>query len=95
MTDTAETTEEFDYPIKDVLATRLAYLALRKQALALADEFGRHSQDVLPDARTARSERGQQIQQQGEALNSRHSSVPETEMPKPPDSMPVVNRLKR
>jgi hypothetical protein len=41
----------FDYGIKDAIVTRPAYLAMRKQALALAEAFGRHSGDVLPEAR--------------------------------------------
>jgi hypothetical protein len=41
----------FAYPVKDAIATRVAYRAMRKQALALAEEFGRHSGDILPDAR--------------------------------------------
>jgi hypothetical protein len=41
----------FDYAVKDAIVTRPAYLALRKQALALIEEFGRHNADVLPGAR--------------------------------------------
>jgi DNA polymerase I-like protein with 3'-5' exonuclease and polymerase domains len=41
----------FEYPVKDAIATRVAYRAMRKQALALAEEFGRHGGDILPDAR--------------------------------------------
>jgi DNA polymerase I-like protein with 3'-5' exonuclease and polymerase domains len=40
----------FDYAAKDAVVTRAAYRAMRKQALALAEEFGRHDPDVLPDA---------------------------------------------
>src|SRR5262249_33767316 len=40
-----------EYAIKDAIATRRTYLAIRRQALALAEEFGRNSADVLPDAR--------------------------------------------
>jgi DNA polymerase family A len=41
----------FSYAIKDAIVTRPAYLAIREQALALADAFDRVSADVLPDAR--------------------------------------------
>jgi hypothetical protein len=41
----------FDYAVKDALVTRPTYLAIRKQARALAGEFGRHGADVLPGAR--------------------------------------------
>jgi hypothetical protein len=41
----------FDYAVKDALVTRLTYLAIRKQARALVEEFGRYSADVLPGAR--------------------------------------------
>jgi hypothetical protein len=41
----------FEYGIKDAIATRPAYLAIRKQALAVAEGFGRHSSDILPGAR--------------------------------------------
>jgi hypothetical protein len=41
----------FSYAIKDAVVTRPTYLAIRRQALALADEFDRHGSDVLPDAR--------------------------------------------
>jgi DNA polymerase I-like protein with 3'-5' exonuclease and polymerase domains len=41
----------FQYGVKDAIVTRPAYLAMRKQALALVEAFGRHSGDVLPDAR--------------------------------------------
>jgi hypothetical protein len=40
----------FEYGIKDAIATRLAYLAIREQARAIADQLGRHSQDILTDA---------------------------------------------
>jgi DNA polymerase I-like protein with 3'-5' exonuclease and polymerase domains len=40
----------FEYGVKDAIVTRPAYLALRTQALALVEEFGRHSSDILPDA---------------------------------------------
>src|SRR5262249_54026926 len=39
------------YGIKDVIVTRLTYLAVRKQALALAEAFGLHGSDILPGAR--------------------------------------------
>jgi hypothetical protein len=41
----------FDYAIKDAIVTRLAYLEIRKQARALVEAFGRHSTDILPNAR--------------------------------------------
>jgi hypothetical protein len=41
----------FDYAIKDVIVTRPAYLAIRKQAVGLVEELGRYSADVLPEAR--------------------------------------------
>lgn len=41
----------FDYAIKDALATRPTYLAIRKQALAVVEEFGLYCGDILPDAR--------------------------------------------
>jgi hypothetical protein len=41
----------FTYGVKDAVVTRPAYLAIRRQALALADEYARHGGDVLPDAR--------------------------------------------
>jgi hypothetical protein len=41
----------FVYGIKDAIATRPAYLAIRKQALAVVEGFGRHSSDILPGAR--------------------------------------------
>jgi DNA polymerase I-like protein with 3'-5' exonuclease and polymerase domains len=41
----------FSYAMKDAIVTKPAYLAIRKQALALVEEFGRHSNDILPDAR--------------------------------------------
>jgi DNA polymerase I-like protein with 3'-5' exonuclease and polymerase domains len=41
----------FDYAIKDVIVTRSAYRAIRKQARTLAEEFGRLSSDIRPDAR--------------------------------------------
>ncbi len=41
----------FAYAVKDALATRLAYREIRKQALALAEAFGRHSSDIPPGAR--------------------------------------------
>jgi hypothetical protein len=41
----------FAYAVKDAIVTRPAYLALRKRALALAEEFGRTSADVRADAR--------------------------------------------
>jgi hypothetical protein len=49
--DWAEVEEGFfRYAVKDALVTRPAYLALREQALALAEESGRRCGDVLPDA---------------------------------------------
>jgi hypothetical protein len=41
----------FEYGVKDAVVTRPAYLAIRKQGLGLAEEFARHSSDVLPAAR--------------------------------------------
>src|SRR5262249_27639663 len=41
----------FDYAIKDVIVLRPTYRAIRKQALALVEEFGRSSTDILPMAR--------------------------------------------
>src|SRR5262249_17958279 len=41
----------FKYGIKDAIVTRPTYQAIRKQALALAEAFGRHRNDILPDAR--------------------------------------------
>jgi DNA polymerase I-like protein with 3'-5' exonuclease and polymerase domains len=41
----------FDYAVKDAIVTRLAYLAIRKQALTLVEQFGRHNNDILLDAR--------------------------------------------
>jgi DNA polymerase I-like protein with 3'-5' exonuclease and polymerase domains len=41
----------FQYGIKDAIVTRPTYLAIRKQALALAEAFGRHGGDILPGAR--------------------------------------------
>jgi DNA polymerase I-like protein with 3'-5' exonuclease and polymerase domains len=41
----------FDYAIKDAIVTRPAYLAIRKRAVAIIDEFGRYCGDVLSDAR--------------------------------------------
>jgi DNA polymerase I-like protein with 3'-5' exonuclease and polymerase domains len=41
----------FDYAIRDAIVTRPAYAALRKQALAIVEQFGRHSSDILPEAR--------------------------------------------
>jgi hypothetical protein len=41
----------FRYAIKDAIVTRPTYLAIRRQALALAEEFDRHGSDVLPEAR--------------------------------------------
>jgi hypothetical protein len=41
----------FDYAVKDAIVTRLAYGALRKQGLALVEEFGRNSSDIRADAR--------------------------------------------
>jgi DNA adenine methylase len=50
--DWAEVDEGFfAYGVKDAIVTKAAYLAIRKQALALVDEFGRHSNDILPGAR--------------------------------------------
>jgi DNA polymerase I-like protein with 3'-5' exonuclease and polymerase domains len=48
-----DTVEEgfFVYAVKDAIATRPTYLALRKQAQALAEAFGRHGGDILPGAR--------------------------------------------
>jgi hypothetical protein len=40
----------FDYAAKDAIVTHLAYRAIREQALALVEQFGRHSRDILPDA---------------------------------------------
>jgi site-specific DNA-adenine methylase/DNA polymerase I-like protein with 3'-5' exonuclease and polymerase domains len=40
-----------DYAIRDAIVTRPTYLAIRKQALAVAEKFGRDSSDILPDAR--------------------------------------------
>jgi DNA polymerase I-like protein with 3'-5' exonuclease and polymerase domains len=39
------------YAVKDSIVTKPTYLAIRKQALALVEEFGRYSKDILPDAR--------------------------------------------
>jgi DNA modification methylase/DNA polymerase I-like protein with 3'-5' exonuclease and polymerase domains len=41
----------FDYAIRDAIVTRPTYLAIRKQALAVTEKFGRDSSDILPDAR--------------------------------------------
>jgi hypothetical protein len=41
----------FEYAVKDAIVTRPAYLAIRQQALVLADEYARYDRDVLPDAR--------------------------------------------
>lgn len=41
----------FTYAIKDAIATRPTYLAIRREALALAGDFGLYSGDILPDAR--------------------------------------------
>jgi hypothetical protein len=41
----------FAYAVKDAIVTRPTYLAIRRQALTLAREFGSHGRDVLPDAR--------------------------------------------
>src|SRR5262245_13538606 len=41
----------FDYAIRDALVVRPTYRAIRKQALALVEEFGRSSSDILPMAR--------------------------------------------
>lgn len=41
----------FEYAVKDAIVTRPTYLALRKQALALVEEFGRHCGDIRADAR--------------------------------------------
>src|SRR5262249_58246052 len=41
----------FDYAIRDAIVTRPTYRAIRKQALALVEEFGRSSSDILPTAR--------------------------------------------
>jgi hypothetical protein len=41
----------FDYAIKDAIVSRVTYLAIRKHALALVEEFGRQSGDILPEAR--------------------------------------------
>jgi len=41
----------FHYAVKDAIVTRPAYLAMRKQAVALLEQFGRDSTDILPDAR--------------------------------------------
>jgi hypothetical protein len=41
----------FDYAIKDAIVTKPTYAATRKRGLALAGEFGRHTNDVLPGAR--------------------------------------------
>jgi hypothetical protein len=41
----------FDYGIRDAIATKVSYLAIRKQAQNLAVEFGSASGDILPDAR--------------------------------------------
>jgi hypothetical protein len=48
-----ETVEDgfFSYAIKDAIVTKPMYTVLRKQAVKLAEGFGRHSADVLPDAR--------------------------------------------
>jgi hypothetical protein len=48
-----ETVEDgfFSYAVKDAIVTKPTYLAIRKQAVKLAEEFGRHSADILPDAR--------------------------------------------
>jgi hypothetical protein len=43
--------EFFTYAIKDAIVTRPAYLAIRKQGLALLEEFGRESGDIHPNAR--------------------------------------------
>jgi hypothetical protein len=41
----------FQYGVKDSIVTKPTYLAIRKQALALVEEFGRYCKDILPDAR--------------------------------------------
>jgi 3'-5' exonuclease len=41
----------FTYAVKDAIATRPTYLAIRKKAVALVEEFGRNSKDILPNAR--------------------------------------------
>src|SRR5262249_50491799 len=41
----------FDYALRDAIVTRPTYCAIRKQALALVEEFGRSSSDILPMAR--------------------------------------------
>jgi hypothetical protein len=41
----------FTYAVKDAIVTKAAYTQMRRQALALAEEFGRHCKDILPDAR--------------------------------------------
>jgi DNA adenine methylase len=41
----------FNYAIKDAIVTLPTYLAIREQALAVADAFARVDKDVLPDAR--------------------------------------------
>jgi DNA polymerase I-like protein with 3'-5' exonuclease and polymerase domains len=43
--------EFFAYAVKDAVVTRTAYLAIRTQALALVEEYGRSGGDILPDAR--------------------------------------------
>jgi hypothetical protein len=48
-----DTVEEcfFRYAVRDSIVGKPTYLAIRKQALALVEEFGRYSKDILPDAR--------------------------------------------
>ncbi|VTT98777.1 dna-directed dna polymerase : Uncharacterized protein OS=Acanthamoeba castellanii str. Neff GN=ACA1_322130 PE=4 SV=1: DNA_pol_A_exo1: DNA_pol_A [Gemmataceae bacterium] len=41
----------FRYGIKDAIVTRLAYLAIRKQAVALVEAFGRDHPEIRSDAR--------------------------------------------
>jgi hypothetical protein len=40
----------FAYAVKDAIVTRLAYRAIHEQALAMVEQFGHDSNDILPDA---------------------------------------------